>query len=347
MKYRRAASLLLVLLAASIPTNAAKRNIVPVPAWSEIDGTHWGELVIGQTTRVTFERDYSSSETSLPGVLEGNTSNRTSTELFLAFDGPGPDARLAWILCFYDSDRGAPTPLEFEGRFGSALSGGYPPRRRADWRLRVAAERGVAAVMERGERRERVAALLVSRSPALADVARGLSERETEVESSLTAADREPLIVQVAYVDVNVDVDRALKVDRRDLRRELERAAESQARLQSSLRVGGAGGGRLAVAVDLEPRKKREEDQIRITARATLDGGGPYGIVSVRGGESTRDLAADSGSSRVEREARRLVEQVVSSIAGSAQSQLQERRQKALAAARREARLALVASLVR
>jgi hypothetical protein len=328
------------------PVAAAKRKVVPVPAWSELDGSAWGDLQLGQVTRAEFEREYSCSATNLPGVLEGTTSHRTNTQLYLVFDGPGPQARLAWVACFYDGDRGAPTPVEFEGRFGDSLVGGYLTRRRADWRLRVAAEHGVAAVVERGEQRERVAALIVGDPEALGEFADVLSAEETAVECSLSAADREPLLVRLGDVDVDVDVDRGSGISRRDLRYEVERAAESQARLQAGLRVDGRMGGRLAVAVDVEKCQKGEtEQQLRIKVRATLDGEGPYGIVSARSSEYTKELGCDCGQSRAERETRRLVEQAVGAVAGSAQSQLHERRQQALAAAVREARLSLVASL--
>src|SRR5687767_3563659 len=123
---KRIAAFLVVLSCVVGAAEAAKRKVVPVPAWTEFEGGRWGELVLGETTRAAFERDYSCSETNLPGVLEGNTSNRTNTELFLVFDGPGPEARLHGMACFFDGDRGAPAPLEFEGRFGAQAVGGYP-----------------------------------------------------------------------------------------------------------------------------------------------------------------------------------------------------------------------------
>src|SRR5262245_8639055 len=94
MKRGFTVGLLMLLLVAPLELDAAKRKIVPVPAWGEFDGTRWGELPLGELTREAFERDYSCSETNLPGVLEGNTANRTNTQLFLVFDGPGPTARL-------------------------------------------------------------------------------------------------------------------------------------------------------------------------------------------------------------------------------------------------------------
>jgi hypothetical protein len=341
----RIALFLLLSLNLATASGAPKREVVPVPTWNALDGTQWGPLALERTTRAEFERDYSSAATALPSVMKGNTSGRTNTELFVAFDGPGPDARLAWVVCFYGGDRGAPAALEFEGRYGPQMEGGYPPVRHAEWRLRVATEQGVAAVIERGPEKERVAALIAGTPALVAALARRLSERPTEVESLLGPEDREPLVARVASVEVDVDVDRDVRADRRELRRELERAAEREVRVHSSLRLGSSGGGRVAVSVDVEPRKRREEAQIRITARATLDGEGPYGIVSASSGESTRDLDGNADEVRIEREARRLVEQVVGSVASSAQNQLQSRRNDALAAARRQTRLGLVAFL--
>src|SRR5262249_48734114 len=154
---------LAALLSAAVTASASGRQVVPVPVWSDFDGAHWGVLALGETTRAAFERDYSSRPADLPGVLKATTSHRTDTEVFAAFDAPGPGGRLVPSACFYEGRRGRPTPEEFESRTGGSARGGYPPTRRADWRLRVAAERGLAALIEREGQGERVIALLFSR----------------------------------------------------------------------------------------------------------------------------------------------------------------------------------------
>jgi hypothetical protein len=79
-----------------LPARAgADRQVVAVPPWSEFDGTRWGDLTLDGTTRSAFEREYSSRRAGRDDVLEANTSRRTKTQLYLVFNGPGPEARLA------------------------------------------------------------------------------------------------------------------------------------------------------------------------------------------------------------------------------------------------------------
>jgi hypothetical protein len=338
MRYRPLL-LLLGLLCVAAPEATAKRKIVPVPAWNEYDGVRWGDLVPGETTLGAFDRDYSNEETKAAGVLNGNTSGRTKTELFLAFDGAGPEARLTWIAIFYHGRRGAPTPPEFQSRYGGQE--GHLPTRHADWRLQVAPERGAAAVIERGEKGERVAALIFARPEAMAVLSRRVSSREAPIESFLSPADQEPLEVRVGDVEINVDVDRDLDLNERRLERELE----SSVRLQMPGRTEGSGGV-VTVSVSVEPRKKGDQIKSRLTARASLVGEGPYGIVRSHSDDLTEDLAAGSRASRVEREARDLVLRAIGEARDRAESEIQSRRQRALYEALQQTRLALLTFLV-
>src|SRR5262249_57806060 len=105
----------------------AGRQVVAVPLWSDFDGTRWGDLTLDSTTRSAFEREYSSRSAGRDDVLEANTPRRTETQLFLVFNGPGPDARLAWIVCFYNRGAQAPRPAAFEGRMQRRQARDVPP----------------------------------------------------------------------------------------------------------------------------------------------------------------------------------------------------------------------------
>jgi hypothetical protein len=342
--------LALVPLLLVAPPTHAKRKIVPVPLWSTFDGARWGDLVLGQTTRELFVREYSSTETTVAGVMEANTPNKTNTQAFVLFDGPGSAAKLAAVVLFYDGDRGSmgrpprPALVAWEDRYGQGAIGGYPPDRPDAWRLRIAVDRGAAALIQRDDDRERIAALIFAQPERLKPLAAGLSATETEVRPLLSREDWEPLVARVAYIDVNVDLGRNVAADRRGLRRDIERDAEDLLQARTAFRLVTHDGGRLVVDLEGETRRQNGR-QIRLRARAALDADSPYGLVTTRTVEYTRDLDAGSSERHIEREARRLCEQVVAFAAGSITSDLERRRSDALAAAQRWARLGLVEAL--
>src|SRR5690349_20474937 len=84
------------------PVGAEESRSVPVPAWGAFDGKQWGDLVLGETTRSAFDEKYASSPTERGEVLQATTPKRARTQVFLIFNGPGPEALLTWIVCAYD-----------------------------------------------------------------------------------------------------------------------------------------------------------------------------------------------------------------------------------------------------
>jgi hypothetical protein len=339
---RVAAIVLLGLLLTALPGEAGNRAVFSVPDWRDFDGARWGGLVLEETTRAAFEQHYSSRRTDHANVLQATTSNRSGTEHFLIFDGPGQDARLAWILCFYDSDRGAPRPADFLVRQDAWEITGYPALQRAGWRLFTEAGGGVGAVGEREGDRLRVVALIMGRPERMTALARRLRPPVSGGESTVGGAGPDPYRARIGRIDVNVQVSPNTAVDRVELQREIQVEAEDKAGDWPVLQVAAGSAGRLAIELAVEPVAPGAGSGIRLTSQATLDAEGAGGDVHARSERYQRDLGADSSQGRLEEEARQLVERGIDAVAGSAQIQLQRQQEQSREVGRREARLALI-----
>jgi hypothetical protein len=81
---------------------------------------------------------------------------------------------LAWILCFYDGDRGAPGPAELLLGHDAWELMGYPAFQRAGWRLFTDAGGGVGVVGERDGDHPRVVALIMGRPERMTALLRRL-----------------------------------------------------------------------------------------------------------------------------------------------------------------------------
>jgi hypothetical protein len=344
---RVAATVSVGLLLAAFPAAAAKPRIVSVPDWRRFDGVRWGELVLDETTRAAFEQRYAFRRTDRDGVLQATTSNRSKTQLFLVFDGPGEDARLAWIVCFYDGGSGAPRRGELAGRYEAREITGYPTIQRAGWRLFAATAQGVAAVDERDAQGSRVAALIMGRPGRATALVRRTQAEDTSGQSPLGSTVQDRFTLSIGRIDVDVSVASAVRIDRGGLQRESQRAAEDQVRDWPIFQLAAGGDGRLAVGLEVEPRTLRDRQQVRIAVQATLDAEGVGGAVHARSDRNHRDLDAAGGQGRIEEEARWLVERGIDALAASAQKQLQQQRAQSLVEARGEARLALLDFLAR
>jgi hypothetical protein len=341
------------LLLAPALAGAAGRQEVPVPAWSDFDGSRWGDLTLDRTTRSDFEREYSHRRASRSDVLEANTPGRTKTQLFLVFNGPGPEAQLAWMVCFYNSGAGAPGPAAFEGRYGAREIEGYPSARRAGWRLLASPDQGVTAVVERepGTHRrwvgERVAGLIMGRPERMAAlVNRG---RRAPAEGSWSAADppvetpvRDTLRAQIGQIDANVYATSDVRVDRDRLRQAVQQAAEERVRRQSSLQLTDGSDGSLTAALDVEPRQPGDKRRISLTAHVALDAEAGSAAIHARSREERSSIAADSSDQRIAEEASRLIERGIDAVARTAADQMQKQQGHSLEGARQQARLALI-----
>jgi hypothetical protein len=276
-----------------------------------------------------------------------HTSNRSQTELFLIFDGPGQDARLAWILCFYDSGRGAPRPADFLMRHDVGGIPGYPALQRAGWRLFTDGGGGVGAVVERDGDHPRVVALIMGRPERMTALVRRLRPPMSGDESTVGDAAQDPLRARIGRIDVDVQVAPAVGVDRVELQRELQVAANQKVGDWPVLLVAAGSAGRLAIELEVEPGAPGDHAGIRLTTKVTLDAEGAGGDVHARSDRYQRDLAADSSQDRLEAEARQLMERGIDAVGGSAQIQLQRQRDQSREGGRREAHSALIDFLAR
>jgi hypothetical protein len=330
---------------------AEERKPVSFPTWTEFDGRQWGDLVLGETTRAEFEAKYASSRTERGEVLQATTPKRARTQVFLVFDGPGQEARLTWIVCFYEDPRRAPEPAELAGRALWREYEGYALTRRAGWRLFVAAERGLAVVAELR------AATVKERSSVVAALIMGEPERVTEVVGRLQPAPpvgsprapddaRSHPRVPVGEAEVEVHVAPTVQVDSARLQREVAQAADTRMRDWAVLRVTEGSEGRLAVMLELEPREPGDKGRITLTARVSLDGESEGLAIHTRSPVNRRTLDAASSDRRIQEEARRLVERGIDAVAGAAQEHLERHHSKLTRAAQREVRLALLDFLV-
>jgi hypothetical protein len=243
------------------------------------------------------------------------------TDLFLIFDGPGQDARLAWILCFYDGDRGAPRLADFLLRHDALEILGYPALQRAGWRLFTDGGGGVGAVVERDGDHPRMVALIMGRPERMTALVRRLRPPMSGDESTVGDAAQDPLRARIGRIDVDVQVAPEVGVDRVELQRELQVAANEKVGDWPVLLVAPGSKGRLAVDLGVEAGAPGDHVGIRLTTQATLDAEGAGGEVHAQSDRYQRDLATDSSQDRLEAEARQLMERGIDAVGGSAQIQ--------------------------
>jgi hypothetical protein len=325
-----------------IPAPAgADRQVVAVPRWSDFDGTRWGDLTLDGTTRSAFEHQYSSRRAGRDDVLEATTLHRTDTQLFLVFNGPGPEARLAWIVCFYNRGADAPRPAAFEGRYDAREVEGYPSTRRAGWQLLASTERGVTAVVEREGDGERVAGLILGgpeRTAALLSRERPKSGDDSPAATPVGDA----LRAQIGRIEVSLYAAPGVRVDRDHVHEELQRAAEEQVRSRPALQVTEGSDGRLSAALDLEPSPPGDRRHLGLTSHVTLDAEGGGGAIHARSQEERSSLAADSSDRRIAEEARRLLDRGIDAVARTAADRMQKQQGQSLEEARKQARVAVI-----
>jgi hypothetical protein len=328
------------LLLSTSPAGA-DRELVAIPSWSEFDGTRWGDLTLDATTRSAFEREYSSRRAGRDEVLEATTSRKTKTQLFLVFNGPGPEARLAWIVCFYNSGADAPRPAAFEGRYEAREVEGYPSTLRAGWRLLASTERGVTAVVERERDGERVAGFVLGgpeRTAALLRRARPKGGDDPPGETPV----REALRAKIGRIEVTLSVAPEVRVDRNRVREELQRAAEEQVRSRPALQVTDGSDGSLSATLDIEPRQPGDRRHLSLLSHVTLDAEGGGGAIHVRSHEERSSLLADSSDRRIAEEARRLIVRGIDAVARTAADRMQKQQGQSLEEARKQARVAVI-----
>jgi hypothetical protein len=331
------------LLLVPAPAGAG-RQMVAVPLWSEFDGTRWGDLTLDGTTRSAFEREYSSRSAGRDDVLEANTSRKTKTQLFLVFNGPGPEARLAWIVCYYDRGAEAPRPAAFEGRYEAREVEGFPSTRHAGWRLLASNERGVTALVERERDGERVAGLVFGgpeRTAALLSRERptgGDGSDDPPAETPTRDAPR----AKIGRIDFTLYTAPDVRVDRNHVREELQRAAEERVRSQPGLQVTDGSNGSLTAVLDIEPRQPGDRRHLALVAHVTLDAEGGGGAIHVRGDEERSILPADSSDRRIAEEGRRLLNRGIDAVARTAADRMQKHQGQSLDEARKQARVAVI-----
>ena len=335
------------LFLAPAHAGAARREEVPVPAWSDFDGSRWGNLTLDGTTRSEFESEYSYHRDGRNDALEAKTSGRTKTQLFLVFNGPGPEAQLAWIVCFYNSGAGAPGPAAFEGRYGAREIEGYPSTRRAGWRLLASPGQGAAAVVERERDGERVVGLILgrpARMAALVNRGRGVPAEGGGSEANPPAETpvRDTLRAQIGQIGANVYTASDVRVDRDRLRQAVQRAAEEQVRTQSALQLTDGSDGSLTAALDVEPRQPGDKRRISLTAHVTLDAEAGTAAIHARSSDERSSIAADSSDRRIAEEASRLIERGIDVVARTAADQMRKQQGHSLEKARQQARAAII-----
>jgi hypothetical protein len=322
------------------------RGSIQVPAWSEFDGRQCGDLVLEETTRAAFEAKYASSRTERGEVLKATAPKRARTQLFLIFNGPGPEARLTWMVCFYEDPRSAPRPAELAGRAAWREYEGDALTRRAGWRIFAAPDQGLAVVAERRKDSYVVAALIMG-DPERVSGAVGRLQPAPPAGSPLAPGDpRTQPQVAVGKPEVQVRVAPTVQVDAARLQREVAQATGTRMRDWPVLRLAEGSEGRLAVMLEIEPRQPGDKGRITLTARVRLDAESDGLAVHTRSPVNRRTIDAASSDLRIQEEARRLVEHGIDAAAGAAQEQLQSRQSQKVSAAQREVRPALLDFLV-
>jgi hypothetical protein len=275
-------------------------------------------------------------------VLQATTPKRAETQLFLIFNGPGQEARLTWIVGFYDDPRSAPKPAELAVRTVWRKYEGNALARRAGWRIYAAPERGLAVVAERRRASYDVAALIMGDPERMSGVV-GRLQPALPAGSPLTGDDpRHQLRVAVSAPKVEVHVAPTVQVDAARLQREVAQAADTRMRDWPVLRLTEGSEGRLVVMLEIEPQEPRDTGRIMLTARVSLHGESDGLAVHTRSPVAQRAIDAGGIDHPIQEEARRLVERGVDAAAGAAQELLQQYQSQKTNAAQREVRPALL-----
>jgi hypothetical protein len=319
----------------------ADRQVVALPSWSEFDGTRWGDLTLDGTTRSAFEREYSSRRAGRDDVLEANTAHKTKTQLYLVFNSPGPEARLAWIVCFYDRGAEALRPAAFEGRYEAREVEGFPSTRRAGWRLLASAKQGVTAMVEGESDGERVVGLIMGgpeRTAALLSRERPTGGDDPPAETP----DGDAPGAKIGRIEVTLYTAPDVRVDRNHVREELQRAAEERVRSRPALQVTDGSSGSLSAVLDIEPRQPGDRRHLALVCHVTLDAESDGGAIHVRGDEERSSLAADSSDRRITEEASRLINRGIDAVARTAADRMQKQQGQSLEEARKQARVAVI-----
>jgi hypothetical protein len=294
-----------------------------------------------------FESQYSSRRAGRDDVLEANTSRKTETQLYLVFNGPGPEARLAWIVCLYNRGAQGPRPAAFEGRYEAREVEGFPSTRRAGWRLLASTERGVTALVEREREGERVAGLVLGgseRTAALLSRERPKGGDDPPAETPVGEA----LRAKIGRIEVTLYAAPDIRVDRNHVREELQRAAEEQVRSRPALQVTDGSNGILSAVLDIEPHQPGDRRHLALISHVTLDAevdGRPPGgsaAIHARSHEERSSLLADSSDRRITEEARRLIDRGIDAVARAAADRMQKRQGQSLEEARKQARVAVI-----
>jgi hypothetical protein len=327
---------------ASAPWAAEERRPVPVPAWSAFDGRHWGDLVLGATTRAAFEAKYASSPTDRDGVLQATTPKRTRAQIFLVFDGPGGDARLAWIVCFYVDARRAPQPAELVGYTDWHELDGGALTRRAGWRIFAAPERGLAVVAEPRKDDYVVSTLIMGSPKRVTDVVGRLGPAPPLGSPRSRDDARTPLRAPIGEPEVEIQVAPTVDVDRNRLQSAVTQAVVNKIRDWPVLSVIEGSVGRLAAALEAGPGGPGDENRLTLTARVSLDSESGGIAIHARSPVDRSTIDAAGGDSRIKDEARRLIERGIDAVAGDAEEQLRRRQAQLISTAQPQIRPALL-----
>jgi hypothetical protein len=326
--------------------------VVPVPDWTQFDGSHWGALTLGETTLADFTRRFSSRETDTPGLLVANTPSRTNTRAYVLFAGAHPEARLEWVTLFMESGK----PLAPEAllqQYGSQYAERFPESRTLDWRLWLIPERGVAGVVDRnrtqnlGNESPRLAGFLFARPMAMASVAERLPKQETPVTRPEEQDDEAALIARIGRVSVTTSREGDINFDRD----RLESTVESQVQLGLSDRgavlYDRSAEGRVSVSVRVRRRPDRDgRRRVAIDVNSSITAAGPYAEVSGYGSAS-REIEGDTTSGRIRSRAADAAVEATHNAENSVRQSLQKQRSNAHQAMVRGQMLELTKLLLR
>jgi hypothetical protein len=343
----------LAMTAALLLTAAqSKRDVVPVPEWTQFDGARWGALTLGETTLGAFTERFSSRATDTPGLLLGNTSRRAHARVYLVFAGAGPEARLEWVTLLREADRQL-APEALIQQFGSDYVERFQETRALDWWLWVYPRRGLAVVVERGpsgarqSTGARVAGFLFGRAAQMTTLAARLPERETPITAPEKLDEDEPLEASVGRVSVEAEREGDINFDRDRLEDEVE------FRVQSGLSSAGPvvfdrnADGRVSVQVKVRRRSDRNgRRRVAVDVTSSISAEGPTGSVSGYGSAS-RELEGDVTSGRIRSRAVDAAEEATEEAVGSVRTSMQNRRNEARTALVRGQMLELTKLLLR
>lgn len=347
------AILSLATVAVALPAAAQrKREVLPVPEWTQFDGVHWGALTLGETTLGAFNERFSSRATDTPGLLLANTSRRAHARITAVFAGAGPEARLEWVTLLREADRQL-APEALIQQFGSDYVERFPESRAVDWRLWIYPRRGVAAVVERGASGDgkaaaaRVAGFLFGRPAQMTTLAARLPERETPITASGSQEEDEPLEAGVGRVSVSSERDGDINFDRDRLEDEVEFRVRAGLSSAGPVVFDRNADGRVSVQVKVRRRSdKNGRRRVAVEVSSSISAEGPTGTVSGYGSAS-RELEGDVTSGRIRSRAVDAAEEATEDAARSVRQSMQNRRNEARTALVRGQMLELTKLLLR